>query len=82
MTPEQQAQACQRFWRGDSTGDGTGLGLAIVAQLVRASGGDLTFLDAPGGGLDVVIRLNRAPARQSPRTDPLRDAVGAGAALG
>jgi len=80
MTPEQQAQACQRFWRGDTTGDGTGLGLAIVAKLTRASGGDLTFLDAPGRGLDVVIRLNRAPARQSPRPQ-LADEGRAGSAV-
>ncbi len=56
MTDEQRSRAFDRFWREGATG-GTGLGLAIAERLVRADGGALELRNAPGGGLDAVIRL-------------------------
>lgn len=46
-----------RFWRGGSNEPGTGLGLAIVAHIVARSGGAVSALRAPDGGLTVRIRL-------------------------
>ncbi len=57
LTQEQRARAFDRFWRGRRTSPGTGLGLAIAHRLVTADGGELELRDAPGGGLDAVIRL-------------------------
>lgn len=60
MTADQRARAFDRFWRAGTTRtrqSGFGLGLAIVHQLVRADGGEVSFDDAPGGGLAVVVRL-------------------------
>ncbi len=59
MTPEQRARAFDRFWRSGS-GGGSGLGLAIVRKLVEADEGEVELTDAPGGGLDAVVRLRAA----------------------
>jgi signal transduction histidine kinase len=58
MTPSERERAFERFWRAaDSYHEGTGLGLPIVRQLTRAGGGDVVLEDAPGGGLDAVVKL-------------------------
>ena len=46
-----------RFWRGGSDEPGTGLGLAIVAHLVNQSGGTITPVNVPGGGLSMIVTL-------------------------
>ena len=56
-----RARAFDRFWRGDHSRPGTGLGLAIVKELVGASGGTVSLLEAETGGVDAVVRLPRAP---------------------
>ena len=43
-----------KFWKHGSQG-GSGLGMYIVNGLVRAHGGELTILDAPGGGARIVV---------------------------
>ncbi len=63
MSAAQRERAFDRFWRSGPTGqDGFGLGLAIVDRLVLASGGTVELCAAPGGGLDVVVRLRAARA--------------------
>ncbi|MER7795205.1 HAMP domain-containing sensor histidine kinase [Streptomyces sp. NPDC097640] len=58
MSASDRERAFDRFWRASDTHhDGTGLGLPIVRHLVRASGGEITLHDAPGGGLDARVRL-------------------------
>jgi signal transduction histidine kinase len=57
LPDDQKADALRRFWRGDTSTPGTGLGLAIVDRLIAASGGSLRLADAPGGGLQVMVRL-------------------------
>ena len=61
MTPEQRARAFDRFWRAGSGAGGSGLGLAIVRRLVEADEGEVELADAPGGGLDAVVRLRSVP---------------------
>ncbi len=63
MAPEQLEHAFDRFWRAsDAPAGGSGLGLAIVASLVEASGGTVSALARPGGGLDVSVSLRTAPS--------------------
>jgi signal transduction histidine kinase len=67
LTVEQRERAFDRFWRASANrGElgGSGLGLAIARQLARADGGDVRLDEAPGGGVDAVIRLPSAPMRR------------------
>ncbi len=57
MTADQKARAFDRFWRGGADGEGSGLGLAIARRLVEVDGGTIELRDAPGAGLEVVVRL-------------------------
>ena len=50
-----------KFWKHGAQG-GSGLGMYIVNGLVRAHGGELTIVDAPGGGARIVVDW--------PATDP------------
>ena len=50
-----------KFWKHGARG-GSGLGMYIVNGLVRVHGGELTILDAPGGGARIVVDW--------PATDP------------
>ena len=60
MTAEQKARAFDRFWRAGSGSGGSGLGLAIVRRLVEVDGGTIELRDAPGTGLEAVVRLPAA----------------------
>jgi signal transduction histidine kinase len=71
MTETQRRRAFDRFWRAGTTDhDGFGLGLPIVQRLVTASGGTIDLRDAPGGGLDAVIRLPPARPDVRPHDEP------------
>ncbi|MGW5253231.1 sensor histidine kinase [Streptomyces sp. NPDC004012] len=64
MSEAERHRAFDRFWRGaDADHDGTGLGLPMVRQLTHACGGEVALEAAPGGGLDAVVRLQRAESR-------------------
>jgi signal transduction histidine kinase len=63
LPAEAQARAFDRFWRG-RTGEGSGLGLAIVKRLVESDGGTIELRDAPGGGLEAIVRLRAADTRE------------------
>jgi signal transduction histidine kinase len=63
LSAEARARAFDRFWRG-RTGEGSGLGLAIVKRLVESDGGTIELRDTPGGGLEAVVRLRAADARE------------------
>jgi signal transduction histidine kinase len=60
LTPEQRKRAFDRFWRSGSGDGGSGLGLAIVKRLVAADEGEVELGEAPGGGVDAVVRLRPA----------------------
>jgi signal transduction histidine kinase len=57
LSREAKARAFDRFWRGQDTGSGSGLGLAIALRLVERDGGSIELADAPGGGLEAIVRL-------------------------
>jgi signal transduction histidine kinase len=59
LTTEDRARAFDRFWRVRS-GGGSGLGLAIVRKLADADAATVVLDEAPGGGIDAVVRLRRA----------------------
>jgi signal transduction histidine kinase len=72
MSEEDRRRAFDRFWRGSGTraGSGSGLGLAIVRQLAPASGAEAELLEAPGGGVDAVVRIPSARLGDLPRPAP------------
>lgn len=62
MGPDDAARAFERFHRADdsrtrSGGGGSGLGLSIVDELVRAHGGTVDLVTAPGAGATFTVRL-------------------------
>jgi signal transduction histidine kinase len=59
LQPEERERAFGRFWRSRS-GEGSGLGLAIVRRLVEHDDGNVELLEAPGQGLEAVVRLRPA----------------------
>jgi len=59
MSEEAKQRAFDRFWRGGATGGGSGLGLAIVRRLLEVDGGTISLRDAPGAGLEAVVRPQR-----------------------
>jgi signal transduction histidine kinase len=60
LPADARARAFDRFWRARSGGGGSGLGLAIVRKLAEADAATVVLDEAPGGGLDAVVRLRRA----------------------
>jgi signal transduction histidine kinase len=60
LSPEERKRAFDRFWRAGSGDGGSGLGLAIVKRLVAADEGEVELGEAPGGGVDAVVRLRPA----------------------
>ncbi len=62
---EQRERAFEAFAQIDparATRGSCGLGLAIVRRIVKASGGEVTLGEAPGGGLEVELRFPIAAA--------------------
>ena len=59
LSPEQAANATDRFWRSDDSGEtpGSGLGLAIATDLLGSIGGELRVESPEGGGLLVTLLL-------------------------
>ncbi|HZC31446.1 MAG TPA: ATP-binding protein [Gaiellaceae bacterium] len=47
-------------FRSENEAGGSGLGLAIVQRLVSVDGGEAELADAPGGGLEAIVRLPSA----------------------
>jgi len=72
MAAEDRRRAFDRFWRGNGSraGAGSGLGLAIVRQLASASGAEAELLEAPGGGVDAVVRIPPARVGDLPHPAP------------
>ncbi|MFN8222279.1 MAG: HAMP domain-containing sensor histidine kinase [Gaiellales bacterium] len=66
LVDDDKRRALDRFWRASRT-PGSGLGLPIAKRLVEIDHGMLELLDAPGGGLDAVVRL---PLARPERLDP------------
>jgi signal transduction histidine kinase len=78
MSEQERRRAFDRFWRGPRSrpGSGSGLGLSIVSQLARASGAEVDLLEAPGGGVDAVVRARwaRPPDAKADRDRAIADA--------
>jgi two-component system OmpR family sensor kinase len=65
MAPTDAARAFERFYRADASRQrhrgGSGLGLAIVEATVRAHGGEVGIVTAPGEGTTVRVTLPLDP---------------------
>lgn len=66
LPDDDKRRALDRFWRAGG-GPGSGLGLPIAKRLVEIDHGTLELADAPGSGLDAVVRL---PLARDARLDP------------
>ena len=62
LSPEERLRAFDRFWRGPDSA-GSGLGLPIARRLVEIDGGTVELRDAPRGGLEAAVVLQRAVPR-------------------
>lgn len=62
MTTDQQARACERFYRADTSGKipGTGLGMSIVKEIVELHGGHVSISSEPDEGTTVTLWLPSA----------------------
>jgi two-component system sensor histidine kinase KdpD len=62
VPPEERERLFEPFRRlGDRSNDaGAGLGLAVAKGFVEAIGGRISMTDTPGGGLTVIITLQRS----------------------
>jgi signal transduction histidine kinase len=67
MSPEEQRQAFDRFFRAPGVRteavQGFGIGLSIVKEIVEAHGGTVTITSAPGVGTTVTIRAPETTQR-------------------
>ena len=52
---EMRRRVFTKFWTGHAARGGTGLGLYLVNGIARAHGGQVTIIDAPGGGARIVM---------------------------
>jgi signal transduction histidine kinase len=60
LSADERERAFDRFWRGPTVRPGSGLGLAIVRRLATVDGGEAELREAPGGGIDALVRLRPA----------------------
>jgi signal transduction histidine kinase len=67
ISPDQQTQIFERFYRVDPahTIPGTGLGLAIVKEVINAYGGTVELESTPGQGSTFSVTLPALPAASS-----------------
>ena len=69
VAADAQATLFEPYERGESRAEGLGLGLHICREFLRKYlGGDLTYVDAPGGGAAFVMRFDVTHATRSQRT--------------
>ena len=57
MTPDELANAFQRFARGRASTGGSGLGLALCHEIIAAHGGRIDLSSEPGRGTRVTVEL-------------------------
>lgn len=76
MQPEDALRVFERFYRADASraraSGGAGLGLSIVDSLVRAHGGRVTVVTAPGQGCCFRVVLPRVDAVAEPVVSSVR----------
>ncbi len=63
MTPDEQRNAFERFYRGEKRGEvsGSGLGLAIAKRAIERSRGSIRCATSPGAGTTFTIELPELP---------------------
>ncbi len=63
MSPEEQHNAFERFYRGEKRGEvsGSGLGLAIAKRAIERSHGTIRLASVPGQGTTFTIELPELP---------------------
>lgn len=72
MRAEEQAHACDLFWRAsaaqDSAIQGLGVGLSFARDTIEAHGGTIDISSRPGAGTTVTATVPRQPPRIRPAT--------------
>lgn len=70
MSPDEVAQACDMFWRAESSHrqalPGTGIGLALARDLIAAHHGSLDIDSTPDVGTTITLTLPRDPHPGAP----------------
>jgi signal transduction histidine kinase len=73
IPPERLPHVFLPFFSTKARGQGTGLGLPIAEEIVRAHGGEVEVLTAPGRGTEVIVRL---PLAHPPAGEPVETPAG------
>ena len=75
ILPEHLGRLFDPFFTTKAAGLGSGLGLSICANIVRAHGGRIDVVSAPGGGSRFTVCLPESPMMDAPRPEPVPPAL-------
>ena len=71
ILPEHLGRLFDPFFTTKASGLGSGLGLSICANIVRAHGGRIDVVSAPGGGSRFTVCLPESDMMDAPKPEPI-----------